>query len=466
MDLVIDGAAMKNKSLFKRSMLLIIVPTIAISLIIMLGLQSVIKNYFREDSYKRLDNELRRITDVNDDKFTPIDKGAIKDRLTPTIPVKVLPSKDINSTLVLKKSDGTYEMVGRELEFLYAVIENIENSEKLPLSGETIFKDETVFYAVAEYNQLISQKKLSSDDIKSAYYVSYISEKYSIELTQNVMLTFAIGLSVILLIVITILFFIFNSIGNRLRHLENGTKKIGEGNFNATINSLPTDEIGRLGEAMNRMGRQLSLIQEEQAENFQIISHELKTPIMVLQGYMDALIHHQYPNGTAEASYEIIMKEISKLEKLTKDLIMLNKSDYLARNNVIMQTLKIEEMFLTAADTLNNRELDIRITGEHHITGDYGSWMRIIENILTNQVRYAKSIIKINLNDSIMIENDGEHIDSFVLSNIKKPFVKGEEGRSGLGLTIINNTLKLYHYDLFIENIEKGVRYMITKEVQ
>ncbi len=465
MDLAIDGVVMKNKSLFARSMLLIIIPTTVISLLIMLGLQSVIKDYFREDSYKRLDNELRRFADVSDNQFNPIDKGSVKDRNILTVPIKVLPSKDINSTYVLKKSDGSYEIINREIDFLDAVIESIENSETLPLRGETVFKGETVFYAVSEYNQLISQKRLSSDDIVNAYYVSYISEKYSIELTQNVMLTFAIGLSVILLIVVTILFFVFKSIGNRLRHLENGTKQIGEGDFNTTISTTPTDEIGRLGEAMNRMGRQLALIQEEQAENFQIISHELKTPIMVMQGYMDALIHHQYPNGTAEASYDIIMKEITKLEKLTKNLILLNKSDYLARNNVKMQTLKIEEMFLTAAEMLNNKNLEIILNGEHHITGDYESWMRVIENILTNQVRYAKSRIIINLSDGIVIENDGEHIDSFVLSNIKKPFVKGEEGRSGLGLTIINNTLKLYHYDLFIENIEKGVRYMITKEV-
>ncbi|WP_240837543.1 HAMP domain-containing protein [Acidaminobacter sp. JC074] len=456
---------MKTKSLFTRSMLWIVVPTIIISLILMIVLQSVIKDYFRQDSYNRLDSEIGRLRGIDQDKIESSVISPVKDRIASALAIRVLPSKQVNSTFVLKKNDGSYEVLARDLGFLEAVIQEIDVTQDMPFHGETVFEEENVFYAVAQYDQLIEEKRLPSKDVASVYYVTYISEKYSIELTQNVMLTFAVGLSVLLIIVITILFFVFRSIGNRLGHLEDGTKKIGEGDFNTVIKSTPKDEIGRLGDAMNRMGRQLSLIQEEQAENFQIISHELKTPIMVLQGYMDALIHHQYPNGTPEASYEIIMKELDKLENLTKDLIILNKSDYLARNNVSMASLKLEDLFEKAVETLNNRQLDVVIEGYHHLTGDYESWMRIVENILTNQMRYAKSKIIIKLGDSIMIENDGDQIDPFILSNIKKPFVKGKEGRSGLGLAIINNTLKLYHYELYIENTPMGVRYMITKEV-
>ncbi len=96
-------------------------------------------------------------------------------------------------------------------------------------------------------------------------------------------------------------------------------------------------------------------------------------------------------------------------------------------------------------------------------TADEASWIRIIENIMTNHMRYAKSKININLSDVISIKNDGETIDQHLLSKIKKPFVKGKTGKSGLGLTIIANTLKLYHYELEVVNRDDGVEYLIIK---
>lgn len=474
MALVIGGVDMKNRSLFNRSMIWVIVPMIVMSLTITLTAQYVIKNYFRRDSFRLLDAEYERlITTLENTKerastiqssMPSVNMADLKLRVLEALPLSLKPTKETKSVFVLEYTNGEFGYLNSRLPFGDAIIEELKDNKAWPLHGETIDEQETVFYSVRPFDFELTSKRVPAENIVSTYYLSYISERYSQELTQNVMVVFIIGMSVFILTIGTILFFLFKQIGKRLSHLEQGSQAIGMGHFNTTINSLPYDEIGRLGESMNRMGRQLALIQEEQANHFQTISHELKTPIMVMQGYVDALINEQYPNGTKEASYEIVMSELNKLEQLTKDLILLNKSDYLARNNITMTHLDMRMLFEKVIQKHHREDLMISIVGEKNITGDEASWLRIIENIMTNQLRYAQSKIDVVLGDGIYVSNDGEPIDEQLLNRIKEPFVKGRQGRSGLGLTIIANTLKLYHYTLSIKNTQHGVLYTIEKE--
>lgn len=441
---------------------------IVMGFILVLISQSVIKNYFRKDSFRLLDVEYDRLVtslqviEQNADKSKPLDNVRI--RVPGAVPATVKPSKEIKSVILVKYDSGLYDYLNLRLPFGDAIIEKIKNASTWPVHGETMDEGDTIFYSVREFDLSNFNKRLPVENVESTYYVSYISEGYSVDLTKNVMLVFVVGLSVLIVSIGLILFLVFKQIGKRLNHLEKGTSNIGKGHFDTVIAYEPYDEIGRLGEAMNRMGKQLSLIQEEQADNFQTISHELKTPIMVMQGYMDALVHDQYPNGTKEATYEIVIQELNKLEKLTKDLIALNKSDYLSRNNVTMTELSIKSVFEDVIETHGRDDIKVTISGDMTLIGDEASWSRIIENIMTNQVRYAKAKIDITLGESIYVRNDGDPIEPMLLKKIMKPFVKGKSGRSGLGLTIIVNTLKLYHFTLSIENTEAGVLYRIEKE--
>ena len=96
-------------------------------------------------------------------------------------------------------------------------------------------------------------------------------------------------------------------------------------------------------------------------------------------------------------------------------------------------------------------------------------WEAIIDNILNNFMRYAKSRVKITIkNHKIILYNDGENIDENVLNNIFTPYEKGVKGVFGLGLSIVKKTLHLLNYDISIENVKSGVKFTIyeTKHTQ
>ena len=94
--------------------------------------------------------------------------------------------------------------------------------------------------------------------------------------------------------------------------------------------------------------------------------------------------------------------------------------------------------------------------------GSADMWEAIIDNILNNFIRYARKKIKITVrNQKIILYNDGENIDENVLNNIFTPYEKGIKGVFGLGLSIVKKTLHLLNYDISIENVKKGVKFII-----
>ena len=94
--------------------------------------------------------------------------------------------------------------------------------------------------------------------------------------------------------------------------------------------------------------------------------------------------------------------------------------------------------------------------------GTADMWEAIIDNILNNFIRYAKKKIKIVVkNNKIILYNDGENIDENVLENIFTPYEKGVNGVFGLGLSIVKKTLRLLNYDINIENVKNGVKFII-----
>ena len=95
--------------------------------------------------------------------------------------------------------------------------------------------------------------------------------------------------------------------------------------------------------------------------------------------------------------------------------------------------------------------------------GSVENWETILDNLLSNFMRYANTTIKITAKQNkIILYNDGNQIDNDFLEGIFTPFRKGIKGEFGLGLSIVKKTLNLMDYDISIKNEKKGVSFIIT----
>jgi len=91
-------------------------------------------------------------------------------------------------------------------------------------------------------------------------------------------------------------------------------------------------------------------------------------------------------------------------------------------------------------------------------------WESIIDNLLNNFMRYAKNRIEVTITPKrITLFNDGESIDETIITDIFSPYKKGIKGQFGLGLSIVSKTCKILGYNIKVENVKKGVKFIIEK---
>ena len=108
-------------------------------------------------------------------------------------------------------------------------------------------------------------------------------------------------------------------------------------------------------------------------------------------------------------------------------------------------------------------KIDLDIDEDVTFLGYRENYYTVVDNIIDNAKRYAKSQIKIVLKkDRLRIYNDGEHISEAFVENAFKPYEKDSKGQFGLGLSIVKKTLDFFDMQIKVVNEEVGVSFIIT----
>ena len=205
--------------------------------------------------------------------------------------------------------------------------------------------------------------------------------------------------------------------------------------------------------------------EEYKNQMYQNISHDFKTPLTVIKSYVEAI---EDGIEDKEKGLEIIKQEINKLEIKVHSLLYLNKltyykdmNDYKKGNINIVEILQesVKKFKITRPDI--KWQIDI-LDKKTTFKGNHDLWEAIVDNILSNFIRYAEKEIKITVkNHHIIFYNDGPSIDSTIINNVFTPYTKGIKGKTGLGLSIVQRTLSFLGLNVIVKNEKKGVSFII-----
>lgn len=257
-------------------------------------------------------------------------------------------------------------------------------------------------------------------------------------------------------------------IAKPLKELERFTLKIAKKDWKEPIKLKNEDEIGRLGDAMNHMQRELKRADEEEKMFLQSISHDLKTPVMVIMSHADAIVDGVYIDSV-EKTAEIIKEEAISLEKKIKKLLYLNTLDYVLDNNNENIMFNLQHLLLhiiNRFELINSKiEWDLDID-DITVYGNEDKLKVALENILDNGLRYAegKMYVALKHKDSyanIEIYNDGPQINKEHVEHIFDTHYKDKTGNFGLGLAITKKIIDFYNGEIKVVNREKGVSFLI-----
>lgn len=326
--------------------------------------------------------------------------------------------------------------------------------------------------------------------------MSVESFKESISITNK----FYLGIGIIAIIVATMVILIVTSRYTKpLLELADISKKMSNLDFNARYKGHHNDELGVLGNSMNDMSEKLErAIKELKSANIQLqkdierkeevdemrkefisnVSHELKTPIALIQGYAEGLQEGINENPEDMQYYcDVIVDEADKMNKMVKSLLTLNQLEF-GDSRVNMERFDIVSVINGVISSMKIKtqekevEIDFSYNESIYVWADEFQIEEVITNYLSNALNHVDEnkeitvkIVRKNGIVRVSVFNTGKNIPEEEMDNIWIKFYKVDKARTrayggnGIGLSIVKAIMDRHNKDYGVINKENGVEF-------
>ena len=280
----------------------------------------------------------------------------------------------------------------------------------------------------------------------------------------------AIGFGLAAVVFIISFFWITKKKVGYVSYLSDSLRNIAQGNLNYKVDERGEDELYHLAKNINNMSHSLQeqIEAERRAEKSKQelitnVSHDLRSPLTSILGYLRLVKDHKYEDTEQLEEYvQVVYTKAEQLKDLIDDLFEYTKLSYqgvqmtiqrISLNELVEQSL---EEFIPLFEE-NNLQLQRTFADEEFLLNvDPNKTHRVIENLISNAVRYSKkpSAVKVilkreNDNVQLIVENQGEKMSRFELEKIFERFYRKdaarnpENGGSGLGLAIAKSIVEM-----------------------
>ncbi len=356
-------------------------------------------------------------------------------------------------------SDVAYLYITSQKEVIssenFSKVINVEPTEILSKIdndfGKFQYKGKTYYYNTS-YNKFVTKISLTDD--------SYITD-----MRKDILYTIFPILLITLLIISGLLLLWSRKLVKKIEHLKQKVDNLSNDDYDDTYTYDEDDELKALSVAIDTMRENLKKQENYKNQMYQNISHDFKTPLTVIKSYIEAI---QDGVQTVPQGLKVIEEQVNKLELKVHSLLYLNKLNYFKeRKDLTVEKVNVQQVIYNSVEKMKNIRPDVKWTvytknSETIMKGTYDMWEAVVDNILSNFVRYAEKEIKVTVKgNKLTFYNDGPKLNEKDLENIFSPYKKGINGQFGLGLSIVRETLAFCGYEVTVKNEKKGVSFMI-----
>ena len=361
-----------------------------------------------------------------------------------------------------------------------------DNSKRPLLNSDPRSPDNKKAFSVA---------KIINNGVQEGYvYVILGGQKYE-ELANNLSKNYIMKLSVAAVIAVTLLTLLIGmlmmfKLTKPLKVLRNKVMEFQK-NSNKESKQYTGDEIQQLNHAFSDMSkrintqlRQIKNADQTRRDLITNVSHDLRTPLASMQGYLDTLLIKQ-DNMDAETTKEyltIARKHCGRLNMLINDLFELSKLD----SNAIKPNLEpfsmselIQDVTLEFVHVAEKRDVKLTIEllkGNTEVIADIGLMQRVLENLISNAVKHTprdgEVLVKLQSSGEkfdIIIRDTGRGISKHELPHIFDRLYRAANtsnestASSGLGLAIVKKILDIHHCKIKVESqLNQGTQFSFS----
>lgn len=246
------------------------------------------------------------------------------------------------------------------------------------------------------------------------------------------------------LLTLLVLWITARRIASPLRRLCAEAERIGAGDYAPIEAAFSLREPDALRMSMNKMAQELDRAEESQKHFFQNVSHELRNPLMSIGGYAQGIEQNVFSPPEAART---IMEESRRLTELVDSLLTLSRLEA-AEKEIRLENVSIRDTAEYALDRLYGQaaQKNVRLAlsvelPELTALGDEALLDQVLDNLLSNAVRYAKSEVRVSAKAEngevrILVTDDGDGVNEQDLPHVFERCWKGRDGHFGLGLAI------------------------------
>ena len=341
----------------------------------------------------------------------------------------------------------------------------------------------------------------------NGYYFLIRSPLESIKESASISNSFYFIVGIIIIVVSGIVILVMtNRITRPISELTKLSEKMSDLDFDARYQSRAGNEIDVLGDNFNKMSRKLeSTISELKSANNKLqkdiedkikidemrkefldnVSHELKTPIALIQGYAEGLNENISDDPESREFYcEVIVDEARKMNQMVKKIMDLNQLEF-GYNTVTMEHFDIIAMIraVIAKSDILLKQKEINLAFEEdapiYVWSDAYMSEEVFTNYLTNAINHADGEKRIDIQlekkektVKITVHNTGEQIPEEDLSKLWDKFYKVDKARtreyggSGVGLSIVKASMEQLGQPYGVYNCEDGVSFWFELDCQ
>lgn len=413
-----------------------------------------------------------------------------------------------NNFDILIKTDTNLIIFTSDREFLSStyILKDINE-----IKSKSIEENETKINVKVTTDEVNNISYMFLTGILDNGYVLYIRMPISpIEESVKISNTVLLMIGGITLVVAGIIAsFISRKFTNPILQLNDIANKMAKLDFSKKYRITDTeDEINELGRSINTMSDKLeATIKELQKNNIELekdieekskidemrkqfisdVSHELKTPIALIQGYAEGLIENVNSDEESRKFYaEVILDETNKMDKLVKQLLELMKLEYGKRefdNEKFNINELINEVLRKCSVMINEKNIKVYFENKEpiYVYADEFYMDQIITNYLTNAIKHAEEVEKetkieikvekVSNKIRVSVFNTGENIPEEDLQRIWGRFYKldssrnRQDGGSGIGLALVKAIMNNYQNEYGVENKKNGVEFYFDMDI-
>lgn len=385
----------------------------------------------------------------------------------------------LTATIWIVDSDGKIIISSQN----YTDLENpviIENFDPT-ISGSSYYQTGN-FYAMFNEDMLSVISTITSDYKVKGYLVILTPMRELLASRDNLLNITYITLAVIFVLSMIILIAFTFMVYIPLRKITTAANEYATGNLKYDTGISKDDEIGYLAATLSYMSNELSKIEDYQKKFIANVSHDFRSPLTSIKGYVEAIIDGTIPHEMQEKYLNIILFETERLTKLTSSLLTLNNFDSKASmldivsfdiNSVIKNTVSTFEGTCTSKKI----SVELILTGhELFVSADIGKIQQVLYNLIDNAIKFShnNSIIYIETTEKgekvfVSVKDTGIGIPKDSLKKIWDRFYKSDLSRgkdkkgTGLGLSIVKEIIQAHGENINVISTEGvGTEFIFT----